>query len=457
MILKASQRGGAKQLALHLLRAEENEHVHVHEMRGFVSADLVGAFKEMQAVSKGTKCKQPLFSVSLNPPERENVSLEVFEQTIARIEEKIGLVGQPRALVVHEKEGRRHMHGIWGRIDTDTMKAINLPHFKLKLRDLSREIYLEHDWKMPRGLMNSAERDPRNFTLEQWQQSKRAGWNARDLKETLQDCYATSDSKASFEQALRTRGLMLAKGDRRSHVAITENGEVISIARYVNRKTKEVRAKLGDAETLPSIDEAKVQFAKDMTPAIRRLLNEARENKGRDLEPLDRRRHIMMAEQRNERTRLDAAQKRRWEEETRVRSQRVHQGLKGLWQMLTGERDRIHKESMAAAHAALQRDRSQRQSLVDAQLKDRQALQAEIQAVRERHADKLRKLREDMTRYLAVSRNQAGLKNAFQLAEEQRTKSALQRQPEADFSKRLSETRSGPSKQAGRAEPEREI
>jgi hypothetical protein len=216
MILKASQRGGAIQLALHLLKSEENEHVHVHEMRGFVSDDLVGAFKEIQAVSRGTKCKQPLFSVSLNPPEQEKVSLEVFEQTLVQIEERNGLTGQPRAVVFHEKEGRRHAHAVWSRIDTDKMKAINLPHFKLKLRDLSREIYQEKNWKMPRGLMNSIERDPRNFTLEQWQQSKRAGWNARNLKEALQDCYATSDSKASFEQALRARGLMLARGDRRS-------------------------------------------------------------------------------------------------------------------------------------------------------------------------------------------------------------------------------------------------
>lgn len=44
MILKASQRGGSKQLALHLLKTEENEHVHVHELRGFMAEDLQSAF-----------------------------------------------------------------------------------------------------------------------------------------------------------------------------------------------------------------------------------------------------------------------------------------------------------------------------------------------------------------------------------------------------------------------------
>ena len=41
MILKGSQRGGAKQLGLHLLRTEENEHVELHDIRGFVADDLV--------------------------------------------------------------------------------------------------------------------------------------------------------------------------------------------------------------------------------------------------------------------------------------------------------------------------------------------------------------------------------------------------------------------------------
>ena len=68
MILKASQRGGGMQLGAHLLK-EENEHVEVHEIRGFVSDTVLGAMKEAQAVAKGTRCKQFLFSVSLNPPD----------------------------------------------------------------------------------------------------------------------------------------------------------------------------------------------------------------------------------------------------------------------------------------------------------------------------------------------------------------------------------------------------
>ncbi|BBK40432.1 hypothetical protein STVA_04520 [Allostella vacuolata] len=156
MILKASQRAGGKQLAVHLLRMDENDHVEVHELRGFVAEDLNGAFHEAYAISRGTKCRQFLFSVSLNPPETESVPVEVFEAAIDTIEERLGLTGQPRAIVFHEKEGRRHAHCVWSRIDAQTMRAVHLPHFKRKLHDLSRQLYLEQGWRMPAGMAAGA-------------------------------------------------------------------------------------------------------------------------------------------------------------------------------------------------------------------------------------------------------------------------------------------------------------
>lgn len=69
MIIKASQRGGARKLALHLLNDNDNEHIEVHEVSGFMSQTVTGAMNEAEAVSRGTKCKQPVFSVSLSPPQ----------------------------------------------------------------------------------------------------------------------------------------------------------------------------------------------------------------------------------------------------------------------------------------------------------------------------------------------------------------------------------------------------
>lgn len=184
MILKGSQRSGGQGLAVHLLNMTDNEHVRVHELRGFTADDLKGAFKEVEAISRGTKCRQYLFSLSLSPPEQARATEDDFARAIERIEERLELQGQPRAVIFHEKDGRQHAHCVWSRIDVQTMTARPLPYFKTKLQAIGRDLYLEHGWKMPRGFDNAAERNPTNFTLAEWQQAKRQGVEAQRLRAT---------------------------------------------------------------------------------------------------------------------------------------------------------------------------------------------------------------------------------------------------------------------------------
>ncbi|WP_072377333.1 relaxase/mobilization nuclease domain-containing protein [Hyphomicrobium sp. NDB2Meth4] len=397
MILKGAQRGGGKQLALHLLNSRDNEHIEVHEIRGFASDDIVGALKEAHGMSRGTKCRQFLFSVSLNPPPQERVPVETFESAIEWVEEKNGLKGQPRIVVFHEKEGRRHAHAVWSRIDADTMTAKNLPFFKTKLRDLSRELYIENGWKMPRGLMNSREADPRNFTLAEWHQAKRAGRDARDLKSMMQECWAVSDSMAAFMQALKSRGFTLARGDRRGHVALSPEGEVFSVARAVGKKTKDIAKRLGEPDKLPGVAEARAQLAKDLAGTFQRHRAEAELQKRRDLAPLDHKRKEMVLAHRQERQRLDAGQQQRRQDESKARAARFDTGVRGLWARVSGKHAAVQKQNEREAYLALARDRDQRQALIDAQMSDRQRLQADIKDVRDRHAALLRELRTDQS------------------------------------------------------------
>lgn len=240
MILKGSQRSGGTALAVHLLNEADNEHIELHELRGFSTDDLNGAFKEIEAISKGTRCEQYLFSVSFNPPETEDVPIEHFEAAIKRVEQRLGLENQPRAIVFHEKEGRRHAHCIWSRIDTDNMKAVELPFFKNRLTEISKQLYLEHGWDMPRGFKDTRERNPLNFTLAEWQQAKRHGEDPKELKALFQECWASADNKQAFSRALEDRGFTLCAGDKRGYVALDFRGEVYSLTRWLEMKIKEL-------------------------------------------------------------------------------------------------------------------------------------------------------------------------------------------------------------------------
>lgn len=397
MILKASQRGGGMQLAAHLLKAE-NEHVEVHEIRGFIADDVKGAMKEAQAVAKGTRCRQHLFSVSLNPPESESVAVHKFESAIDRIEEANGLTGQPRIIVFHEKEGRRHAHCVWSRIDAQTMTARQLSHFKLKLRDISKGLYLEHGWQMPRGFINSREHDPRNFSLAEWQQAKRMGRDPKQLKALMQECWAGSDGRPAFEKALQERGLYLAKGDRRGYVAVTYEGEIVSVPKTIGIRTKEVAAKLGKSEELRSVDDTKAHIAEIVAPRLEALIIVANLAKTREMQPLEDRRRLMRDRHSLERQAMIKGQELRSEKETRIRAEKFRAGVAGLWDRLTGKHAATRNENERETFDAYRRDRAQRDELVADQLNERRSLQREILVVRGRHASRVLDLHRDVSR-----------------------------------------------------------
>lgn len=290
MILKAKERGDASQLARYLLATRENDHVELHEVSGFASDDLIEAFREADAIARGTRCKNYLFSMSLNPPAGAYVEAEVFERAADQIAQKLGLSHQPRAIVLHEKDGRRHAHVVWSRIDTEQMRSINLSHYKSKLHDISRELFLDHGWDMPRGLLHHRLRDPLNFTREEWQQAKRASLDPREIKAALQQCWQSSDSRASFEQALKERGFWLARGDRRGYVAVDYLGEVYSLSRYADVATKDLEQRLGDREQLPSLDVVKADIAKAISHKVAMFIEDTERRAKQRLDAVEQRR-----------------------------------------------------------------------------------------------------------------------------------------------------------------------
>lgn len=402
MILKGNQRGGGKQLAAHLMKIEDNEHVHIHDLRGFLSDDLHSALHEAYAVSRGTRAKQFLFSLSLNPPPNEKVSVDVFEAAIKTIEQKLGLDNQPRAIVFHEKEGRRHAHVVWSRIDCEQMKAINLPFYKTKLRDISRELYYEHGWKMPQGLLDGNNRDPLNYSLREWQQAKRQGEDPKALQKMFQNCWAVSDNRSSFEHALQRYGLYLGKGDRRGYVAIDYRGEVYSLSRWLKVKTKALQERLGPAEALPGTQEIKARIAGRMTDRLKNYIHEAQARLKQQVQPFIQKKCSLQHQHQNERSQLQQKQEKRWQEESIERSQRLPKGFKGIWFRITGKYHKIREQNERETENCRIRDRGEMQSLIEHQLTHRQRLQQQIQPVIENHKQNVQDLRKEIARYIEM-------------------------------------------------------
>ena len=384
MILKGSQRAGASALADHLMNDRDNDHVTVLEIRGFMADDLHGALSEAHAISKATRCKQFMFSLSLNPPQDHVASEQDFLDAADRAEKALGLDSQPRAIIIHEKEGRRHAHIVWSRIDADEMKAINLPHFKNKLRDLSRDLFLDHGWVLPDGLATYGNKNPLNFTLAEWQQAQRQGIDPREVKQVFRDAWNRSDNLQAFRNALEERGYFLAQGDRRGFVALDINGEVHSLPRMLGEKSKAVAQKLGSPNTLSSVGDVQKDIKSRVTGQLRSYIAETRAKHRRDEQPLRDQKVKLIQQHRLERQALKDGQAKRWQDETKARLSRLNGGLRGLFDRLTGKNSKVKREIEIEAYEAAKRDQAQRDDLVVAQAKDRRALQKQFDVLRDK-------------------------------------------------------------------------
>ncbi|MFP7675138.1 relaxase/mobilization nuclease domain-containing protein [Marivita sp. S0852] len=406
MILKAKERGNAPQLARYLMTMADNDHVELHDLRGFVADDLSGAFLEAHAVAQGTRCENYMFSISLNPPQTEQVGTDAFDIAIEKVEQALGLTGQPRAIVFHEKDGRRHAHAVWSRIDSEQMRAINLSHFKTKLRDVSRDLFIENGWELPRGLEDKRLRDPLAFTRAEWQQARRAGLDPKELKAVFQKAWEASDNREAFAQALGERGFQLAKGDRRGFVAVDYRGEVCAVSRYAGVKTKDVAAKLGDPSDLKSVDDVREELAARMTNKLEVFIKDAEREARKQVAALDFKKAELVGKQRAEREALADTQKARWQAETQARAARLPKGIKGVWHRLTGRYGKIRAQNEAEALAGVQRDRAEKDALTLRQIEDRQTLQREIEVQRQAARDELMRLRKDVARYAEMDHHE---------------------------------------------------
>ncbi|MDX2085765.1 MAG: relaxase [Candidatus Melainabacteria bacterium] len=402
MILKGSQRGGAAQLAAHLLKTEENEHVEIHEISGFVSNDVRGAFREIQALSKGTRCTQYMFSVSLNPPERENVPVADFEKALTEIEVKTGLSGQPRVVVFHEKEGRRHCHAVWSRIKAGEMKAIPLPYYKMKLRDVSKQIYFEHGWRLPNGLQDNKNRDPSNYTLAEWQQAKRQGDDPKVIKGALQECWAVSPNKQAFVHALKQNGYRLARGDKRGFVAVDIRGEVYSLSRWLDVKSKALKERLGEPDDLPSVEQTKQLIQHQMTDRLKTYMEEVKTEAQVEAAPLRTRKRALVKYHRESRESLRARQEERALQEAKARQASIPRGLRSLWGRLTGEYQSKVKAAERDYQRCEERDKAEREALIAKQLAERRVLQTEFQQFKTRYQERMCTLRQEMAWYMEM-------------------------------------------------------
>jgi hypothetical protein len=263
MICKGNTHKNGAKLARYMTTPKEGEHVLFGELRGFASDDITKAFRSVHVMAEGTRCEQPFMHVQVRNPDGESLTRDQWQRVADRIEAKLGLTDQPRAIVFHinKETGHEHMHIAWSRIDAETMKAVPLPFFKERLKEVSRE--LEKELGLTRvtserdGPVQSANRD-------EFEEARRLGVDIKQVRQTIRDCWEHSDNGASFRAALADRNLTLAQGDRRDFVVLDHEGGLHALGkRILGVSAAQTRNRLSDInrDELPTIAQAREHIA----------------------------------------------------------------------------------------------------------------------------------------------------------------------------------------------------
>jgi hypothetical protein len=268
MIIKGTSRAGPAALAAHLGNAEKNERVEVLETRGTVAEDLRGALVELDAYAVGTRCQKSLYHAALSPEPPHRLTPEQRTEAVNALEEKLGLTGHSRVVVMHEKEGREHIHVVWSRIDLAEMRSVSDSHNYRKHEEVARDLERRFGHERVQGAhaeRDGVERPDRTPSRSELRQEERTGITGKEVKAEVSALFRSSDGPEAFKAALEDHGYILAKGDRRDFVIIDEAGGVHSLARRLDGvKAPELRAWMSglDRESLPTILEAQaVQHA----------------------------------------------------------------------------------------------------------------------------------------------------------------------------------------------------
>jgi hypothetical protein len=269
MISKGNRHNNGAKLARYMMtgNAEKGERAEFYELRGFGEADnILDAFRDLELMAEATKAENALFHVQVRLPDGEQLTHDQWEYTADRIEKRLGLSGQGRAIYFHvnEQTGDRHMHVAWSLIDAETMTAKSLPFFKSRLKAISRE--LEEELNLTR--VTNERKGPIKYaaTKNEQQQAQRLGVDKEALRNTIRACWDRSDSGHGFDIELAQEGLILAQGERRDYVVIDPAGGLHALGkRILDVSAKQVRDRLADLhhENIPTIQQAR-EFMLDL-------------------------------------------------------------------------------------------------------------------------------------------------------------------------------------------------
>jgi hypothetical protein len=262
MIITGKSRNNAAQAADYLSKQGQNERTELIGTRGTLSEDIAGACAEMEAIAAGSKCKNFLYHLTINPPEGKTFTPEQWEMATALAEKKLGLENAQRVIVEHEKKGRVHRHFLYNRVDQESIKAVRMGWNYAKHEETGAEIEKLFDLeKTPRAFIKDDGSPRANIapTEKEIEEGKRKGVSVPKWRKECRAIVAgTNGTGAEIIEALESHGHMVARGDKVSFLLLDPSGTPHRMGGSLGIRKKEFDEIFKDIDpaNLPSVEES---------------------------------------------------------------------------------------------------------------------------------------------------------------------------------------------------------
>jgi hypothetical protein len=238
----------------HVMRGPENQKITVLDVKGFATKNADEALTMMELSAIGTKCQKPVYSAKINPETDRLWTKQEVQQAVELLEKNLNLVGHQRVVIEHVKKGRTHYHVLWNRFHPDGGRAKNMGNDYAIHQKTQKE--LEQAFKL-RPLMAKG-RDFKDWEVK-W--AARYGFDIFKLRKQITNDFHKAKSGQEFMRRLKSRGIVLCRGDKSQFILILPWGQHKSLSRMLDaRPTKAVlRRAFGDIDlkSLPTVEEGK--------------------------------------------------------------------------------------------------------------------------------------------------------------------------------------------------------
>jgi len=245
VISKGRSRADGDKLATYLLKTNSHQQVTVMDIRGAVNDDLREALTDWELAAQClTKGEKPLYHTQIRTAAGEHLTADQWLETVDKLEKRLHLETNPRAVVAHNLDGQVHLHAVWSRLDIDHEKLVPMSYDRKSHHRTSRELEVEFGLRqLNQGPTRRRAGSQRQHDVEH-NQAKEAGTTREFVQKVVTAAWEASDTGEGFKRQLQALGISLARGDRRDFV-IEHEGKVYNPVRLIEGiRTKDFRERM---------------------------------------------------------------------------------------------------------------------------------------------------------------------------------------------------------------------